>query len=469
MKLLQKLHQVSLMAGLCLTGSLFAAEAAMPTATPPNFIIIYADDLGYGDLGSYGSTEHATPHIDRLANEGTRLTDFYMTSPVCTPSRVALFTGRHPARVGFETLLWPTSSGGLPHSEQTVAEVLRDNGYRTALMGKWHLGHSEPAYLPMFHGFEEWYGMPYPNDMDPQHPQTVWREETWPEMPMMEGTEVIERPIDVNVLTQQYTAKAVAFIAEHHHEPFFLVLSHAMPHTILGASPDFVGKSKNGLYGDSVEELDWSTGEIMRTLRAFGLEENTLVFFTSDNGAVHEERFGGEYNETVRRFHPDLSFGSNAPLRGGKMATYEGGVRVPGIAYWPKGIPAGSVEDSPTWVADLMPTFLDMAGIALPENLDFDGITLEPLLTGDTESLPKRPLVFGGINPTAMRYGKWKLVMPNQSRVVSPESEEPMLYDLSEDIGESNNLADENPEQLARMLEIFEAKIAEMHADTVSR
>ncbi|MGF1452932.1 MAG: sulfatase [Opitutales bacterium] len=449
--------------------AIFANAAASPGECQPNLVIIYSDDLGYGDLGSYGSELHNTPHLDRLAERGARMTDFYMTSPVCTPSRVALLTGRHPARVGFDTLLWPTSEGGLPHTERTIAEFLKEHGYATGLFGKWHLGHSEEAYLPMFHGFDEWYGMPYPNDMDPDHPQTQWRDEPWPDMPMMRGAKVVERPVDVNLLTQQYTAQAVGFIAEHHHEPFFLFLSHAMPHTIIGASPDFIGTSANGLYGDAVQELDWSTGEIMRALRAFGLEDETMVIFTSDNGAVHVERFGGEFNETTRRFHPDLSFGSNGPLRGGKQTTYEGGVRVPGIIYWPGVVPAGAVVEEPAWVADLFPTFAGLAGLPLPDDRDYDGISLQPVLRTGAKALPDRPFVFGGENPNAMRWGEWKLVMPNQPRFVTPDSDEPMLYNLAEDIGETNNLAGEHPEILTDMLNRFDQIVAEMHADTISR
>ena len=223
------------------------------------------DDLGYGDLGCYGNRLHRTPNIDQLAAEGARFTDYYVTSPVCTPTRMALLTGKHPARFHSFGVLWPPTEGGLPVEEVTMAEWLREHGYVTGLAGKWHLGHSEPELLPLGQGFDSWYGMPYPNDMGPFHPQTRWVKGEWPPMPMYRDRKIVEAPIDPNLLTQQYHAEAVRFIAENHHRPFFLFLSHAMPHTILGASADFRGKSRNGLYGDAVEELDWSVGEIVRS------------------------------------------------------------------------------------------------------------------------------------------------------------------------------------------------------------
>ena len=449
-----------------LATDLFNGTAYGERTTQPNLIIIYADDLGYNDVGVNGSTVHATPNIDRLAAQGVRMTDFYMTSAICTPSRVALLTGRHPARVGFDTLLWPTSAGGLPHKERTIAEVLSDQGYTTAIFGKWHLGHSEEIYLPMYHGFDEWFGMPYPNDMDPGHPQTRIRKETWPEMPMMRGNQVTERPINVNVLTQQYTAKALAFIAENHHKPFFLFLSHSLPHAIIGASPDFVGTSGNGLFGDAVQEIDWSTGEILRVLRAFGLEENTMILFTSDNGAVNVERFNGVFDADVRRFHPDLTFGNNKPLRAGKQSTYEGGIRVPGIFYWPGTIPAGVVENQPAWIPDLLPTFADFAGIQLPDDRNLDGVSLRQLLV-QSEDLPERPLIFGGKNPNALRLGDWKLVMPNQPRIIPVDSDKPMLYNLADDIGETTNLAAEYPEKVNELVAMLQSITAEMQADTL--
>ncbi len=443
-----------------------AVHAEDTTNRPPNLIVIMADDLGYGDLSCYGSEVHHTPNLDRMADEGIRFTDFYVTSPVCTPTRVALLTGRHPVRVGFTTLLWPTTPGGLPETENTLPELLKKKGYTTALIGKWHLGHSEPKYLPLNHGFDLFYGMPYPNDMGPNHPQTVWRKEIWPPMPMMRGNEIVEAPIDVNLLEQQYNAAAVQFIAENHHKPFFLFLSHAMPHTIIGASPDFVGTSKNGLFGDSVQELDWSVGNILRTLRAFSLEENTLIFFTSDNGAVTRAAYQDE--EKAQAMFPDLTFGTNAPLRGGKQSTYEGGVRVPGIAYWPENIEAGQIVTDPIIVSDIFPTYLKAAGISIPQHREYDGVDISGRLFSG-ESLPERALYFGKSEITAMREGKWKLVLPNQPHFVKSDSDAPMLYNLSEDISEQNNLADQYPDIVDALLQRLNKAQAAYDADPISR
>lgn len=443
------------------------SQATRATGDRPNVIVILTDDMGYGDLGCYGNTEHATPHIDQLAEEGVRLTDFYMTSPVCTPSRVALMTGRHPGRVGFDTLLWPTTKGGLPTTERTLPKILREQGYVSSLVGKWHLGHSEEKFLPLAHGFDEFYGMPYPNDMGPDHYQAEWRGEEWPPMPMMRDNETVEAPVDVNLLTQQYTAEAVRFLSENHHKPFFLYLSHAMPHTIIGASPDFRGSSKNGLYGDAVQELDWSIGEIRRTLRALGQEENTLIVFASDNGAVVREMYEGD-DERARTMFPDLTFGTNAPLRGGKVTTYEGGVRVPGIVHWPAKIKGGQTDDTPTWVADVFPTVLDYLDIPLPADRTYDGVSLKPHFS-DSTPMDARALAFGGVDPTSLRYENWKLVLPGQPAFYPTESDAPMLYNLAEDIAEANNLADTYPERTREMLASLKAVAADMHADTISR
>ncbi len=448
---------------------LVACGLALPSpARPPNLVVIMADDLGYGDLGYTGNASHATPHLDRLAEGGLRLDSFYVTSPVCTPTRVAFMTARHPVRVGFHALLWPTSSGGLPETERTLPEILREHGYRTGLMGKWHLGHSEPKYLPLNHGFDEFYGMPYPNDMGPMHTQAAARKETWPPMPMMVGNEVVEAPINVNLLTQQYTSAAGRFIAEHHSRPFFLFLSHAMPHSIVGASADFRGKSKNGLYGDAVQELDWSTGEILRLLKTFGLEKNTLVIFTSDNGAVMREFYQGK-EANARVMFPDLTFGTNAPLRGGKMSTFEGGVRVPAIAYWPGVIAAGRRSDRAASIADVMPTFLELAGIPLPADRIYDGVSLAGFLKGKAGPPADRALYFGSGDITAMREGSWKLVLPNQPRFLGSIGSAPLLFDLSRDPGESENLATSQPDRVERMHAQLTAWQSAAESDSISR
>lgn len=418
-------------------------------AAPPNLVVILADDLGYGDLGCYGNKGQRTPALDRLAAAGARFTDFYVSSPVCTPTRVALLTGRNPFRVGFSELLWPSSTAGLPASEVTLAELLKQHGYATACVGKWHLGHSRPEQLPLGHGFDSWYGMPYPNDMGPGHPVEQAKKETWPPMPMYRGTEMVEVPVDVNLLTQQYTAEAVRFIAENHHRPFFLYLAQAMPHSIVGASPDFRGKSENGLYGDAVEELDWSVGEIVRILRACGLEGRTLIFFTSDNGAGL--RRPGEPEAIGKRHHPDGTYGSNGPLRGGKQTTFEGGIRVPGIFCWQGRIPAGQTVAAPADICDILPTFAEFAGVPLPAGVAFDGRSLVAPLLG-TGQRAATDLFFGSGTITAARSGNWKVVLPKQPDWAGLDGDRPQLFDLAKDIGEQRDLAAEHPDVVAGIL-----------------
>lgn len=432
----------------------------------PNLVVIMADDLGYGDLGCYGSTLHHTPHIDRMAAGGMRFTDFYVTSPICSPTRAAFLTGRSPLRCGSPGVLWPTSGpdeGSLPQEEITFPELLQPVGYATHLSGKWHLGHALPEQLPTGHGFDNWYGMPYPNDMKSGHPQEAARGGKWPEMPMMLNSEIVEQPIDVNLLTQQYTADAVNFIAKNHHRPFFLFLAHAMPHSIIGASPGFLEKSQNGLYGAAIEELDWSTGEIMRALHAYGLDENTLVIFTSDNGAVTPRT---DKNYKDRFFRPDGTHGSNAPLRGGKQVTFEGGVRVPGIFYWPGVVQAGKTETTPAIITDVFPTFLDYLGIPLPKDRVIDGRTLRLLLEG-TGSRDPSDFFFGGHRAvTGMRSGKWKLQLPEQPGWMLPplESNKPMLFDLSTDIEEKHNVADQYPAAVSELLGRLDAYTKEVES-----
>ena len=444
------------------------ANAEIPR---PNIIVIMADDLGYRDLGCYGSSSHRTPNIDRLAEGGMRFTDFYVTTSVCTPTRAAFLTGRFPQRCNSPGVLWPTSTEeALPQDEITLAEILQRVGYKTHLSGKWHLGHGKREHLPLGHGFDSWYGMPYPNDMRPGHPQELWRKETWPEMPLMKDDKVVEQPVDVNLLTQQYTADAVNFITKNHRRPFFLFLAHAMTHAIVGASPEFQEHSQNGLYGAAVEEIDWSTGEILETLRAFKLESNTLVIFTNDNGAVTPEAFEGR---NMRWFWPDETHGSNAPLRGGKQATFEGGIRVPGIFYWPGKVRAAVVEETPAIVADIMPTVLEYLGLPLPRDRVYDGRSLKAVLDGSGRR-EQNDFYFGGPRSiTGMRSGKWKLQFPVQPRWMVPAlaTDQPLLFDLTNDIGERHNLAKEHPDIVAKLVSKVNAYRREVGiiADTEAR
>ena len=328
-------------------------------------------------------------------------------------------------------MLWPTDTAGLPAGEITIAEALKPLGYATACVGKWHLGHSRPEQLPMGRGFEYWFGMPYPNDMDARHPIARQRKEQWPPLPLYRGPQIVEQPVDVDLLTQKYTAEAVQFIRQQREKPFFLYLAQAAPHTYLGASPGFRGKSKNGLYGDMVEELDWSVGQVVATLRELGIEKHTFLFFTSDNGASVRK---GERPEVDKLMHPDGTYGSNAPLRGGKQDTFEGGVRVPGIAWWPGVIMPGQVARDPAIVLDLFPTVLELAGCRLPQDRVLDGRTLAPLLRGTGRREPT-DFYFGSAMLTGCRSGRWKLQtvrQPGQAWNARPAGA--MLFDLQSDI-----------------------------------
>ncbi len=431
---------------LCLIPLLSSAERA-GESDKPNLVFILADDLGYGDLGCYGNSIHHTPHIDQLASEGALFTDYYVTSPVCTPTRMALMTGKHPAHFKAFGVIWPPTQGGLPTEEVTIAEWLGDHGYATGLAGKWHLGHSEPDLLPLAQGFDSWYGMPYPNDMGPFHPQTKWVKGEWPPMPMFRDHEIVEAPVNVNLLTQQYHAESVRFIAENHHRPFFLMISHAMPHTIIGASSRFKGKSKNGLYGDAVEELDWSVGKIIQTLDDFNLREKTLIIFTSDNGAALPK---GDQQELAPGWRLG---GSNAPFSKGKGSTFEGGVRVPAIFSWPGTIQSGAHIKDPCIITDTIATFAEMANLSPPCEA-LESISIAPVLQGKPQT-ESRALFFGSGDARSVRKGKWKYHLTNDPAWKKDYKTEPMLFDLENDPAESMNVVKKFPE----IAEILHAEI----------
>lgn len=325
----------------------------------PNIVLIFCDDLGYGDLGCYGSTKNRTPNIDKLAENGIRFTSFYSSSPVCTPSRASLMTGCYPRRVGMHEdftghwVLIPRSRRGLNPEELTVAEALKTKGYKTACIGKWHLG-DQPEHLPTRHGFDRYFGIPYSNDM-----QNKRRGD--PPLPLVDQEKVISAPVDQSTLTKRYTEETISFIEQNKDSPFFVYLPHTFPHLPLFASPEFKDKSQNGRYGDSIEEIDWSTGEIMKCLERHGLAENTLLIFTSDNGS--NGRNGG----------------SNKPLAGAKGSTMEGGMRVPMIARWAGKIPAGKNCHELATMMDWLPTFCRLTGAKLPEK-KIDGHDIRDLL-----------------------------------------------------------------------------------------
>ena len=422
------------------------------TMDRPTVIIMLMDNLGYGDLGCYGSRVHRTPNIDRLAREGMRFTSFYSTSGVCTPSRASLMTGCYPRRVSMHCsdkngwVLRPVDRAGLHPDEVTIARLLKERGYATACIGKWHLGDQLP-FLPTRHGFDEFFGIPYSDDMVADY------DPDWPPLPLMRGETVVEAPPDCETLTKRYTEAAVDFIRRHRDGPFFLYLPHAMPGSCEEpfASPGFRGKSANGIYGDSVEELDWSAGVIMDTLRELGLDERTLVFWTSDNGAARH----------------DPMQGSNAPLRGWGYDTSEGGQRVPCIARWAGHVRAGVEHDEVATMMDILPTVAALAGTALPRGRVIDGYDIRDLLFRETPA--QSPYDEAGFfyyhvhQLQAVRSGRWKLYLPLENKVVGLHASDPdtvrseaELYDLRNDIGETRNLTEDHPEVVERLTELAE-------------
>ena len=404
------------------------ASAALGAERLPNIIVIFADDLGYGDLGCYGHPTIRTPALDRMAAEGMRFTQFYSASPVCTPSRAALLTGRLPIRSGMcsdkRRVLFPNSSGGLPSSEITIAEALKTQGYATACVGKWHLGHL-PQHLPTRHGFDSYFGIPYSNDMKP--------------CPLLRDETVVEEPTVQTTLTRRYTAEAVGFIRKHRAEPFFLYFAHSFPHVPLFASRTFRGTSRRGLYGDVVEELDASVGRIMQTLRDLGLAEHTLVLFTSDNGPWLTQ---------------DLRGGSAGLLRGGKGSTWEGGMREPFIAWWPGTIRAGAVSAVMSGTMDIFTTSLALAGVALPNDRVIDGRNLEPVLRGTGNRAGDVFFFYRGQQLMAVRKGPWKAHWMTRAGYRQPRAERhdpPLLFHLEHDPSEKFNVAAKHPDVIAEL------------------
>ena len=438
---------------------------------PPNVIVILADDLGYGDLGCYGSTTIATPRLDRMAREGLRFTAAYAAAPFCSPARAGLLTGRLPARAGLPYVLFPTEHHGLPAAEITLAELLRTRGYATACVGKWHLGWDAP-FRPMTQGFDRFHGLPHTNDVREWKVGDAFTQlSMFAPLARVEGERIVESPVDQAELTRHYTEEAVAFIRANREKPFFLYLPRTMPHVPQYASPRFAGKSRGGLYGDTVEELDWSTGVILDTLRELKLDARTLVIFTNDNGAP----FRGGANAAKKAGAAKENFpgrqlaGSNGPLRSGKGTTFEGGVRVPFIAWWPGRIAPRAAVTAPVSHLDLFPTLARLAGAVLPTGVTLDGTDISSLLL-EGASPPSRALYhYFGYQPQAVRDGKWKLFLPTENRpdprpislwwdhlpaafnhqhrlLTAPE-----LYDLEADLAEKTNVAAAHPEVVARL------------------
>lgn len=442
---------------------LAVASSARAETRPPNIVIFMTDDQGYADVGVFGAKGFTTPNLDRMAHEGRRFTDFHSSQPVCSASRTGLLTGCYPNRIGINGALGPNSKIGISDHEMTLAQLVKQKGYATAIYGKWHLG-DRPQFLPTRHGFDEYFGIPYSNDMWPNHPEA--KQGTYPPLPIYENetpTHVGLSHADQEQLTTWYAEHAVSFIERHKDQPFFLYVAPNMPHVPLHVSDKFRGKSERGLYGDVIEEIDWAMGQILDALKKNGLDDNTLVMFTSDNG-------------------PWLSYGNHAgsaePLREGKGTSFDGGHREPFIARWPGKIPADSVWPGPAMAIDLFPTIARLTGAKLPDH-KIDGLDIWPLFTG--ESGAKNPhdayYFYYDVNALqAVRAGDWKLFFPHTSRTMKgqapghdglPGKYKPLpvgheLYNLSDDIGETKDVAAENPEVVKQLEALAEKARADM-------
>ena len=456
---------------LLLAALLLAALApgfAAPAASKPNFIVINIDDLGYADIGPFGSTLNRTPNLDRMAKEGRKLTSFY-AAPVCSPSRASLMTGCYPKRaLPIPHVLFPGNAVGLAPAEITVAEILKTNGYTTSIIGKWHLG-DQPELLPTRQGFNEWLGLPYSNDMGPAADGVksdlgkplppANKQNDQPPLPLMRNGRVVKRvlPDDQQSLVEMYTTEATAFITRNQERPFFLYLAHNAVHFPIYPGKKWAGKSPNGIYSDWVEEMDWSVGRVLDTLRETRLAERTLVIFTSDNGGTPR--------------------GVNLPLRGHKASTWEGGVRVCTIAWWPGKIPANTASDAIAGMFDILPTFTALAGGALPTDRKIDGANLWPILAGEPNAKPPHDTFYyyRGLRLEAVRHGDWKLQLAGFSLAwpgaavnaaikrlpANAPTTKAKLFNLKTDLAEATDVADANPAVVAKL----EALVAAMKDD----
>ena len=454
----------------CLFLSLLAlvATTSIHANKTPNVVVIFIDDMGYADIGPFGAKAYPTPHLDRMAKEGRKFTDFYVTQAVCSASRAGLLTGCYNVRVGILGALGPKSSHGINANEVTLAEICKQKGYATACYGKWHLGHHK-KFLPMQHGFDDFFGLPYSNDMWPYHPGVLHlpmkeRLKKWPHLPLIEKNKVINPMVtakDQEQLTTQYTERAVSFIEKNKDKPFFVYLPHSMVHVPLYVSEKFKGKSKAGLFGDVMMEVDWSVGRILDTLRKNKLDKDTLVIFTADNG-------------------PWLNYGdhagSAAPLREGKGTMFDGGCRESTLAWMPGTIPPDSVCSEPAMTIDILPTISHLIGTKLPKHR-IDGKNIWPLFTGDKAKSPHKAYYFYyGNQLQAVRAGKWKLHFPHGYRTMAGRpggkggiptnySQAKIglsLFDLEKDIGETTDLKDRHPnimEDLSNLGKAFHANL----------
>ena len=454
----------------CLFLSLLAlvATTSILANKTPNVVVIFIDDMGYADIGPFGAKAYPTPHLDQMAKEGRKFTDFYVTQAVCSASRAGLLTGCYNVRVGILGALGPKSSHGINANEVTLAEICKQKGYATACYGKWHLGHHE-KFLPIQHGFDDFFGLPYSNDMWPYHPGVLHlpmkeRLKKWPHLPLIEKNKVINPMVtakDQEQLTTQYTERAVSFIEKNKDKPFLVYLPHSMVHVPLYVSEKFKGKSKAGLFGDVMMEVDWSVGRILETLRKNKLDKDTLVIFTSDNG-------------------PWLNYGdhagSAAPLREGKGTMFDGGCRESTLTWMPGTIPPDSVCNEPAMTIDILPTIAHLIGAKLPKHR-IDGKNIWPLFTGDKSKSPHKAYYFYyGNQLQAVRAGKWKLHFPHGYRTMAGRpggkggiptnySQAKIglaLFDLEKDIGETTDLKDRHPkimEDLSNLGKAFHANL----------
>ncbi len=450
----------------------FLSSAALADTGKPNVVVIFMDDMGYADVGCFGAQGYETPNIDRLAKEGRKLTNFHVAQAVCSASRTALLTGCYPNRIGIHGALGPQSKHGIHADEMTLAEVVKQKGYATAAVGKWHLGHL-PPFLPTKHGFDEYYGLPYSNDMWPYHPEA---KKAFPALPMVENDQIVDADVtaeDQTHLTTDYTQKAVSFIERSKDKPFLLYLAHSMVHVPLFVSDKFKGKSGKGLFADVMMEVDWSVGQVLDTLDKNGLTDNTWVIFTSDNG-------------------PWLSYGDHAgssgPLREGKGTAWEGGTRVTGLMRWPGQIPAGTTSDAMMMTIDILPTLAARIGADLPKH-PIDGKDVWPLIVGGPEvKNPHDCYAFyyeqNQLQAISTGDGQWKLHLPHQYRSMGDQPKatggtpgkykqvkitELELYDLYTDISESKNVAAQNPEIVSQLQAKAEAVRAELGDSLMKR
>lgn len=473
---MRKLFLSGKLTALLLAGAVTHSSAQQNTSRP-NVVLIYMDDMGYGDLAAYGGIDYITPNLDKLAAQGMRFTNFYSAQPICSASRAAILTGCYPNRIGIHDALFPFSDIGLSNEEETIAGMLKKSGYFTGIIGKWHLGDAQ-KFLPLQHGFDYYFGLPYSNDMwpvdydgKPFHDTTKWRGR-FPPLPVIEGNKpirYIQTMKDQGMLTTWYTQKAVDFISHHKNQPFFLYLAHSMVHVPLAVSDKFKGKSKQGLFGDVMMEIDWSVGEVMKALEKNGLTKNTLFIFTADNG-------------------PWLVFGNHAGsaggLREGKSTTWDGGQKEPAVMSWPGVIPAGTVCNKLAANIDILPTLAAITGAPLPAR-KIDGINFLSLLKGEEKANPRDHLFYyiHKNSLEAVRQGPWKLVLPHHypsfvggvpgkdawPGKARPDSTGLALYDLRRDPGERYDVKEQNPEVVERLQQLLEQAREDLGDDRTNR